>query len=46
MLGAVIAATLAGCGIPRDPGHSLDRVRERGTLRVGVSPAAPWTRTI
>lgn len=34
----------AGCGatVPTDPEGTLDRVRD-GVLRVGVSPAPPWT---
>jgi ABC-type amino acid transport substrate-binding protein len=39
------AILLAGCGlqIPADPFGTLDRVRESGVLRVGVSPTPPWT---
>jgi polar amino acid transport system substrate-binding protein len=39
----VVAVVLAGCGVPRDPEGTLDRVRG-GTLRVGVSQSEPWTR--
>jgi polar amino acid transport system substrate-binding protein len=46
-LAALIAAVLlavgaAGCGIPRDPKGTLDRVRG-GTLRAGITPSQPWT---
>ena len=42
-MGAAVACLvlLAGCGIPRDPGHTLERARARGELVVGVSPAPP-----
>jgi polar amino acid transport system substrate-binding protein len=39
----VVAVVLAGCGVPRDPEGTLDRVRG-GTLRVGISQSEPWTR--
>jgi polar amino acid transport system substrate-binding protein len=44
---AVLAALLvvlvaAGCGIPRDPESTLDRVRG-GTLRAGITASEPWT---
>lgn len=41
---AVAVVALAGCGatIPTDPDGTLDQVRG-GTLRVGISPAEPWT---
>jgi ABC-type amino acid transport substrate-binding protein len=32
---------LAGCGLPRDPAGTADRV-QNGVLRVGVSEHAPW----
>jgi len=46
-LAALIAAVLlavgmAGCGIPRDPEGTLDRVRG-GTLRAGITASEPWT---
>jgi polar amino acid transport system substrate-binding protein len=37
------ALVLAGCGIPRDPEGTLDRV-EGGTLRAGITVSEPWTR--
>jgi polar amino acid transport system substrate-binding protein len=44
LLAATLAALLlAGCGIPRDPESTLDRVRG-GTLRVGITASDPWTR--
>lgn len=46
VVGAVVLALalLTGCGatIPTDPDGTLDTVRG-GTLRVGISPAEPWT---
>jgi polar amino acid transport system substrate-binding protein len=50
MLGSLavvlLAVVLSGCAtsIPADPDGTLDRVTG-GTLRVGVSPSAPWTET-
>jgi ABC-type amino acid transport substrate-binding protein len=43
---AIVVVSLAGCGIsiPADPDGTLDTVTGGG-LRVGVSPAAPWTET-
>ena len=46
-LAALIAAVLlavgvAGCGIPRDPEGTVDRVRG-GTLRAGITASEPWT---
>ncbi|HEX8320190.1 substrate-binding periplasmic protein [Longimicrobium sp.] len=41
-LGALLAAlACASCGVPRDPGGTLERVRH-GTLRVGIIASAPW----
>ena len=40
---AVALVALMGCDIPRDPNHTLERVRN-GTLRVGVVHEPPWTR--
>jgi polar amino acid transport system substrate-binding protein len=42
LLVAVLALLLAGCGIPRDPEGTLERVRGR-TLRAGITASAPWT---
>jgi hypothetical protein len=33
----------AGCGIPRDPGGSLERIARTGILRAGISVRPPWT---
>jgi polar amino acid transport system substrate-binding protein len=38
----LVAVVAAGCGIPRDPEHTLDRVRG-GTLRAGITASEPWT---
>jgi len=40
---ALAAALLTGCGVPRDPEGTLDRVRD-GTLRVGITESQPWAR--
>ena len=39
---ALMAVTAAGCGVPRDPESTLDRVRG-GTLRAGITASEPWT---
>jgi polar amino acid transport system substrate-binding protein len=39
---ALLAVAVAGCGIPRDPEGTLDRVRG-GTLHAGITASAPWT---
>ncbi|OYO21263.1 ABC transporter substrate-binding protein [Enemella dayhoffiae] len=40
----VATLTLAGCSaIPRDPEHTLERIRSERVLRLGVSPNPPWT---
>jgi polar amino acid transport system substrate-binding protein len=39
---AVVAVLVAGCGIPRDPESTLNRVRG-GTLRAGITASEPWT---
>jgi polar amino acid transport system substrate-binding protein len=39
---ATVVVLAAGCGIPRDPEGTLDRV-EGGTMRVGIIEHAPWT---
>jgi polar amino acid transport system substrate-binding protein len=36
-----LALILAGCGIPRDPEGTLERV-DGGVMRVGVTEAPPW----
>jgi polar amino acid transport system substrate-binding protein len=36
-----LALILAGCGIPRDPEGTLERV-DAGVMRVGVTEAPPW----
>jgi len=38
----LLALAAAGCGIPRDPERTLDRVRG-GTLRAGITASEPWT---
>jgi polar amino acid transport system substrate-binding protein len=38
----LLAVGVAGCGIPRDPESTLDRVRG-GTLRAGITANEPWT---
>lgn len=38
----LLAVGAAGCGIPRDPEGTLDRVRG-GTLRAGITASEPWT---
>ena len=42
LAGLVVAGLVAGCGIPRDPESTLDRVRG-GTLRAGITASEPWT---
>ena len=37
----MLAVVAVGCGIPRDPRGTLDRVRG-STMRVGVAGRAPW----
>ena len=39
---ALMAALVAGCGVPRDPETTLERVRG-GTLRAGITASEPWT---
>jgi polar amino acid transport system substrate-binding protein len=39
---ALLAVLVAGCGVPRDPESTLDRVRG-GTLRAGITASEPWT---
>jgi polar amino acid transport system substrate-binding protein len=38
----LVAVVVGGCGIPRDPERTLDRVRG-GTLRAGITASEPWT---
>ena len=38
----LLAAVAGGCQFPRDSDGTLDRVRDGGTLRVGVTEAEPW----
>jgi polar amino acid transport system substrate-binding protein len=40
----VLIVLAAGCGIPRDPEGTLDRIRG-GTIRVGVIESHPWATT-
>jgi polar amino acid transport system substrate-binding protein len=41
---ALMALVPSGCGIPRDPEGTLDRIRG-GTMRVGVIESHPWATT-
>lgn len=48
MAGSVVALVLVallvgGCGLPRDPRDTLERVQAGGTLRAGISSDPPWT---
>lgn len=38
----VIAFALAGCGLPRDPNHTLEHVRGTHVLRAGVAEDPPF----
>ncbi|QIN83780.1 transporter substrate-binding domain-containing protein [Rubrobacter tropicus] len=42
-LAALVAISSGGCGFPRDPMGTLERVRG-GQMRVGVVANEPWTR--
>jgi polar amino acid transport system substrate-binding protein len=42
VVAVLLAVLLAGCGVPRDPEGTLDRVRG-GTLRAGITASQPWT---
>jgi polar amino acid transport system substrate-binding protein len=42
---ALLAVGVGGCGIPRDPESTLDRVRG-GTLRAGITASEPWTTLV
>jgi ABC-type amino acid transport substrate-binding protein len=33
-----------GCDMPRDPQQTMQGIRQRGAIRVGVSESPPWTR--
>ena len=33
----------AGCGIPRDPDKSLERIAQSAVLRAGITARPPWT---
>lgn len=37
-----VACLLVGCGIPRDPQHTSDRVADKKRIRVGLSENPPW----
>ena len=41
LLALLLAVPLIGCGIPRDPEGTLERV-SGGTMRVGVTHSEPW----
>ena len=43
VLVALVVFSSAGCGFPRDPMGTPERVRE-GTMHVGLVPNGPWTR--
>jgi polar amino acid transport system substrate-binding protein len=48
LIGAIGIGALAGAGLAataaqaQAPGNSLQRIRDRGELRVGVAPGEPW----
>jgi polar amino acid transport system substrate-binding protein len=42
IVAALLVVGAGGCGIPRDPESTLDRVRG-GTLRAGITASEPWT---
>jgi polar amino acid transport system substrate-binding protein len=42
VVAVLLAVGVTGCGIPRDPEGTLDRVRG-GTLRAGITASQPWT---
>ncbi|HZB03184.1 MAG TPA: transporter substrate-binding domain-containing protein, partial [Actinomycetota bacterium] len=39
---AATVIVLVGCGVPRDPDGTLDRV-DGGSMRVGITERPPWT---
>ena len=38
----ILTALASACGLPKDPDHTLDRVRG-GAMRVGIAIHPPWT---
>jgi polar amino acid transport system substrate-binding protein len=42
LLAWTLFALVAGCGIPRDPEGTLERVAD-GTMRVGITERPPWS---
>jgi polar amino acid transport system substrate-binding protein len=38
----MILYVLTGCGLPRDPKHTLERVQHEHSMRVGLSENPPW----
>jgi ABC-type amino acid transport substrate-binding protein len=42
LLLGLAACTLGSCQFPTDPEGTLDKIRERGTIKVGVTQADPW----
>jgi polar amino acid transport system substrate-binding protein len=42
LVALTLSALFAGCGIPRDPEGTLDRVTG-GTMRVGIAESPPWS---
>ncbi|MEX2272836.1 MAG: hypothetical protein WD690_15295 [Vicinamibacterales bacterium] len=40
---AVAVFVLAACGVPRDPENSLERIRQTGVIRAGISAREPFT---
>jgi len=44
LLGLLVLPILfSGCGMPRDPGGTFDRVRREKVVRVGMIASDPWT---
>ena len=41
-LTCIFILTAACANLPRDPKHTLDHIRERHTLRIGLVEHAPW----
>lgn len=39
---AVITFILTGCGVPRDPRYTLERLQHEHSMRVGLSENPPW----